>query len=307
MTIADLHLFREVGLHDSLRKAARSLFLAEPTVGLRIRRLEEELGVRLLDRSPSGVALTPEGQLWWELSGYLLDQYREMVDALHEAARPPRRLRIGATPALATSVLGAAMNPLLERLGVDLDVTPESPTGVVRGVLCGLFTVGIVSRYRPVERLRHHSIAGTPLLAVQHQSRQVALPMVEQIRDSLVLAPRVNSEAWQHLEQFWRLRAIRPQRVVHLSKELIKTALRSRPDALGILPRYALTETDRDLEVVPWDDLAPPPVPVYLIWPRRSLSPPEARLVDELLALAPTLCAPPATCAATRAPLPAPS
>lgn len=285
MTIADLHLFRAVGQHESLRKAARSLFLAEPTVGLRIRRLEEELGVRLLDRSPSGVALTPEGQLWWELSGYLLDQFQEMVQALHARATPLRRLSIGSTPALATSVLASLLTPLLEQLAVELDVSPESPTGVVRGVLCGQFTVGIVSRYRPIERLRHHRLTGTPLLAVRQRGGNPAASAVDLLRERLILAPSLNSEAWQHLERFWRQQQIRPARVVHLSKELIKAALRRRPDAVGILPSYALTDKDADLEVVPWGGSPPPPVPIYLIWPRRILSPPEQRLVDALLAL----------------------
>ena len=56
-------MFRAVAEHLSFRKAAEHLFLTQPAVTLQIKALEEDLGVRLFDRSGSHVSLTHHGSL----------------------------------------------------------------------------------------------------------------------------------------------------------------------------------------------------------------------------------------------------
>lgn len=56
-----LKVFRTVAEHLSFRKAAEQLFLTQPAVTLQIRALEDDLGVRLFDRTAGRVSLTPQG------------------------------------------------------------------------------------------------------------------------------------------------------------------------------------------------------------------------------------------------------
>ncbi len=56
-----LKVFRAVAEHLNFRKAAEHLFLTQPAITLQIKALENDLGVRLFDRSASRVALTPQG------------------------------------------------------------------------------------------------------------------------------------------------------------------------------------------------------------------------------------------------------
>jgi DNA-binding transcriptional LysR family regulator len=58
-----LKVFRTVAQHLSFRKAAEHLFLTQPAVTLQIKALEDDLGVRLFERAPKGVSLTPHGSL----------------------------------------------------------------------------------------------------------------------------------------------------------------------------------------------------------------------------------------------------
>jgi LysR family transcriptional regulator, transcriptional activator of the cysJI operon len=58
-----LKVFRTVGEHLSFRKAAELLFLTQPAVTLQIKALEEDLGLRLFDRSRGHVALTKQGAI----------------------------------------------------------------------------------------------------------------------------------------------------------------------------------------------------------------------------------------------------
>ena len=58
----DFRLLLSVVQLGSFSRAAAALGIQQPTVSRRIERLEETLGVRLLDRTSRGAALTPEGQ-----------------------------------------------------------------------------------------------------------------------------------------------------------------------------------------------------------------------------------------------------
>ncbi len=58
-----LKVFRTVAEHLSFHKAAERLFLTQPSVTQQVKALEDELGVRLFDRTPKGVSLTEQGSL----------------------------------------------------------------------------------------------------------------------------------------------------------------------------------------------------------------------------------------------------
>src|SRR5262249_19644716 len=58
----DLKLFMSVSHTLSFRKAATSTRISSSTIVRRIERLEADLGLRLFDRLPDGVALTAQGQ-----------------------------------------------------------------------------------------------------------------------------------------------------------------------------------------------------------------------------------------------------
>jgi len=56
-----LKVFRAVAEQLSFRRAAEHLFLTQPAVTLQIKALENDLGIRLFDRSSGRISLTPQG------------------------------------------------------------------------------------------------------------------------------------------------------------------------------------------------------------------------------------------------------
>ena len=73
-------MFRTVAEHLNFRKAAEHLFLTQPAVTLQIKALENELGVRLFDRTAGRISLTGQGVV-------LLGYANKMANPVSQAER----------------------------------------------------------------------------------------------------------------------------------------------------------------------------------------------------------------------------
>jgi len=83
----DLLAFRGVAELQNFRKAAESINLSQPAFSRRIEKLEEALGVRLLDRTTRSVELTQLGQRFFGEVRKLLQELDRSVHGLHDAAQ----------------------------------------------------------------------------------------------------------------------------------------------------------------------------------------------------------------------------
>jgi DNA-binding transcriptional LysR family regulator len=98
----DLRLVRyfvTVADHRHFGRAATALRVAQPSLSRQIRRLEQQLGARLLDRTPQGSRLTEAGEVFLPAAKALL---RSAARAAAEtrAAAQPSRITIGYTAGL---------------------------------------------------------------------------------------------------------------------------------------------------------------------------------------------------------------
>ncbi|TDD90401.1 LysR family transcriptional regulator [Actinomadura rubrisoli] len=96
---ADLDLrlvryFTVVAEHLNFGRAADALHLAQPSLSRQIQRLEHQLGVRLLDRTPQGSRLTGAGAAFLPQAQALLHAAQQAT-LTARAAAPPRTITIG--------------------------------------------------------------------------------------------------------------------------------------------------------------------------------------------------------------------
>jgi DNA-binding transcriptional LysR family regulator len=80
-------------------RAAAELLIAQPSLSRQIRRLEQQLGARLLDRTPQGTQLTAAGEVFLPQARALLKTAAQAAAATKAAAQPSR-VTIGYTPGL---------------------------------------------------------------------------------------------------------------------------------------------------------------------------------------------------------------
>jgi DNA-binding transcriptional LysR family regulator len=117
-----LRYFLTVSEELHFRRAAERLHIAQPPLSHAIRRLEEELGVRLLERTSRTVTLTEAGRVFTEEARKVLACLDVAVAEARRAGGVGSTLRIGCTPFLPIERLLGFLDALHER---EPQVRPE--------------------------------------------------------------------------------------------------------------------------------------------------------------------------------------
>lgn len=96
LELRQLRYFVAVAQEGQITQAARRLRLAQPALSQAIARLESQMGVKLLDRNPRGVTVTPAGEAFLEKAQATLAAVEEVDATARSWARDQeRRLHAG--------------------------------------------------------------------------------------------------------------------------------------------------------------------------------------------------------------------
>jgi DNA-binding transcriptional LysR family regulator len=95
LDLESLRCFVSAATHLSFRSAARECALSPAAFGERIRKLEDELGARLFDRTTRRVVVTPEGVRLLPQAKRCLDEAQRCAAVVSSDEKPPFDLVIG--------------------------------------------------------------------------------------------------------------------------------------------------------------------------------------------------------------------
>ncbi len=123
--LGDLDIFARVVATGSMSQAARDLGLSPPVVSKRIRRLEERLGSRLLQRTTRQIALTEAGKGFHERVLAILSSVEEAENWVSQRAQQARGpLRVSAPTTFGRLHVAPHLVRFLERYpDISLDLT----------------------------------------------------------------------------------------------------------------------------------------------------------------------------------------
>ena len=80
MTILQLKYVLAIASSSSMREAASKLFVSQPALSATIHELEEELGIRIFDRTNKGISLTEQGREFLVYAKQAVSQYELIED-----------------------------------------------------------------------------------------------------------------------------------------------------------------------------------------------------------------------------------
>ena len=163
-----LDLFVSVVELGSLSKAAAAHHIAQPSASSRIRNLERQLGVRLLDRSPGGSVPTTEGSLVAGWAGVVIRSADEMVAGVAALKAKERgRLRIAASLTVAEYLLPPWLEQFLRNRPNDsVELEVANSTVVIRRLRIGTADLGFIESPSTEDGITEHVVAHDRLIAV---------------------------------------------------------------------------------------------------------------------------------------------
>ena len=167
-----LRVLRAVALEGSFTKAAHTLAMTQPAVSQHINALERELGARLVDRTPTGATLTPEGAVTLRHALRVLqtvEETRREIDRLRSGRHDP--VRIAAFPTACAHLLPRATAEMRRREpNASFTFTECDADDAIRRVRTGEADVGIVYDYaaHPIDLagLAVHHLVDDPVVLV---------------------------------------------------------------------------------------------------------------------------------------------
>lgn len=124
MTLTQLAYIVALDEERHFGRAAEQCHVSQPTLSAQIKKLEDELGVDIFDRSYSPVEPTPTGRkILRQARRVLTERSAIMALVLEDSERIEGELRLGILPTLAAYVVPLIARPLRERYpGIELNV-----------------------------------------------------------------------------------------------------------------------------------------------------------------------------------------
>jgi DNA-binding transcriptional LysR family regulator len=160
MTFGQLKTFLEVVRHGSIRAAAASLTVTEPSVSAGVASLQRELGVALVERQGRGIRVTPAGEEFAGYASQILGLYEKAARRAREKAGQAAELRLSAVTTAGESLMAPILKLFRQRQpGVELWMEVGNLQGVFDSLLSYQADLGIGGR--PPD---DGEIAGEPFL-----------------------------------------------------------------------------------------------------------------------------------------------
>ncbi len=266
MEYKDLLIFYRVARLGNMTRAAEELGYVQSHVTARIRKLEDELGRPLFERTKHGAILTDDGTRWLPQVETLLTQWEHTAQALDAPGTPSGFLRLGSLETTA-AVHAAGWLARYHQQFPEVDLSLETGTTdellqrVAHRDLDAAFVAGAISH----PRISHRVVAVENLQVIM--SCNTSWSNICQ-SGNLVMVTSHQGCAYRHQFETWlRSQNIKPTRVMECAS--IEAILQLVAGGLGVtlLPK-TLVEPLSSRIAVQWQpiDDAYGKIPTSIIW-----------------------------------------
>lgn len=176
MNLRDLRYFVALADHRHFGRAAAACHVSQPTLSTQVRKLEEELGVALVERAPRKVMLTPIGR-------ELLNHARRVVDEAELMKQTARRqqdpesgtLRLGLFPTLGPYLLPHVVPVLRQRFPqLELRLVEEKSGEIIERLKDGRLDAGLLALPLQDDQLHAEPLFEEPFLLAVPRNHPLA-------------------------------------------------------------------------------------------------------------------------------------
>jgi len=145
LSLRQLRAFVAVARNGSFVSAAKELFVSPPALSETIRQLEEQVGVRLLDRTTRRVERTRAGEEFYADTTRLLGELEVSVRRMRDLGSASRgHVRVTGVASVLSRLTGPCIASLMKsNPGITFEVVEDGTANILSAVLDGTVDIGI--------------------------------------------------------------------------------------------------------------------------------------------------------------------
>ncbi|MBT8043794.1 MAG: LysR family transcriptional regulator [Verrucomicrobiae bacterium] len=283
-----LRYFRAIATEGTLTGAAAKLGVAQSSVSVQLRQLEESIGQPLFDRQKKSLVLTQAGRIALDYAETIFRSGEEMMNVLQN--RPTdtrRRLRVGAVATLSRNFQLSRLQPFIGRDDVELILRSGSLRELLRQLKA--HTLDVVLSNSPVRRdadtdWHSHLLEEQPAALVgKKRPGRKRFRFPDDLTDGPVLLPTLDSNLRASFDLVMERERVQPIIAAEIDDMAMMRLLAREGAGIALVPPVVVTGELRrgDLvELHQFDDISES---FYAIAPSRQTPNP---LVDELIGTA---------------------
>jgi LysR family hydrogen peroxide-inducible transcriptional activator len=147
MNFSALQYYVKLAELKHFRRAAEACFVSQPTLSTQIRKLEEELGVSLVERAPRKIMLTPIGEDIAHRARHVLRDIEHIKTAARRSKDPATgTIRLGIFPTLAPYLLPHVIPDIRKKFPeLGLQLAEEKTEDILRMLDQGRLDAGLLA------------------------------------------------------------------------------------------------------------------------------------------------------------------
>lgn len=147
MTLTQLQYTLAVAEEGNFTQAAEKCFVTQPTLSMQVQKLEEELAVKLFNRSTKPISLTTIGEKIIEQAKIILKEARRMDDIVSmERGIVGGNFRLGIIPTIMPTLLPLFLNTFIKKFPkVNLKIEELNTAAIVEELKNGKLDAGIAA------------------------------------------------------------------------------------------------------------------------------------------------------------------
>lgn len=272
----DIQAFLYVAKYKSFSVASREMFLSQATVSMRIKSLEEAVGVQLLRRNKNQVRLTEAGQVFLRYAQDVLAVERDAMDALMCFRQGVAgTLTIAASATVCGWILPQIFKKVYETCP-DIEIVFQTcfTEDIINKVADGSVQFGVVRSPFPFladKRFSCKLLAKDNIYFAAHKNHSIFRKQKITLADIaktplIVYASGVGY--WPHIKNIFDDKNLKPNIAFHINDLYAATILADLGAHVCCLSEVVLQESIKNgnLRIIPVDDYVPVPRYSMLIY-----------------------------------------
>lgn len=235
-----LRYFWMVAREGNLTRAARKLRVTQSAVSVQLKKLEESLGQRLLERKGRGLVLTQAGRVTLDYAESIFTLGDELLDVLDQGARAARQtVKVGVLATLSRNFQIAFLAPLLDRGDVHIAVRSGAVVDLIQRLTAHELDVVLVNHVparAEGDSWVTHTIDEQPVSLIAPPPVDESRSLKDLLKEEPLVVPSVESGIRTAFDSLAERLGVKPRILAEVDDMAMLRLVARRHQGLAVIP-----------------------------------------------------------------------